>query len=411
MRSGKFLKCSIGIALVISFISPVFVNSNIAAIEIGRDINLTGTMRWRMELDDRDFNSSTAINELQYLRTRLELDITSIDKAQIFVQIQDSRNLGVNSSGLANDTNLGIHQAYMNLEDITFDNLDLQLGRFEVKYGRERLMGVVGWSNIGRSFDGIRASYRPNDDRYDFFILKVNERSFNIPPNHRDWNLYGFYGTVLDKHLDLFLLHDWDMRKVGDDYMMARFTTGFYYQRNLNSKLFLELDAAYQGGSQAGDDISAYMLAGDLSYKAGKSVDNIGIGFDITSGDDDPGDDKNKTFNNLYYTGHKFRGYMDYFVGSMAEGLLDIIFRASLKPGENFSLKIDLHHFQTMEDYPIGGGNESKQLGQEIDVTGKTSISKNLTFQTGISMFFASDDWRPDSDPSTWIYLMLNAGF
>jgi hypothetical protein len=351
------------------------------------------------------------MNELQYLRTRLELDITSIDNAEIYLQIQDSRNLGTNSSGLNNDTNLGIHQAFMKLNDLFFDGFQLQLGRFEVKYGRQRLLGAVGWSNIGRSFDGIRGSYRANDNMYDFFVLKILERSFNVPPNHRDWNLYGFYGTMLDNHLDVFFLYDYDMRKAGDDYLMSRFTTGLYYKRELGSDLFIELDGAYQGGSQAGNDISAYLLAADFSYELGSTIDKVGFGFDITSGDDDIGDDKIKAFNNLYYTGHKFKGYMDYFVGTQTHGLMDIILRGALKPNDDFTIRIDLHHFQAIQDYPTIDGDESKKIGQEIDITGIAPINKNLSFHAGLSLFFASEDWRPDSNTGTWIYAMLNAGF
>ncbi|UCC79658.1 MAG: alginate export family protein, partial [Candidatus Zixiibacteriota bacterium] len=188
-------------------------------------------------------------------------------------------------------------------------------------------------------------------------------------------------------------------------------------------------DVALQVGNQGASDISAYMMAGDFYYSpkdkimfVHSEVSKIGIGFDITSGDDDPGDDDIKWFDNLYYTGHKFRGYMDYFIGSDIPpglgnlGLMDIFLRGSLVAGDMGTIDIDIHHFRTMEDHidasdTTATPGNSKALGQEIDVTYKSSIQEGLGFQGGISAFFASDEWRYNVDPSFWIYFMLTAGF
>ena len=67
-----------------------------------------------------------------------------------------------------------------------------------------------------------------------------------------------------------------------------------------------------------------------------------------------------------------------------------------------------------MKKYPIGGGNESSQVGQEIDVTMKRALQKGLSMQIGASLFFASDDFVPSAiwfgeDPGLWLYAMLTA--
>ena len=89
MKTGRLSTAHSGIVMMI-LLCVAIIGPAAQAIEIGQDVNLTGTMRWRGELDDRDFVESTALNELQYLRTRLELDITSIERAQIYFQIQIS---------------------------------------------------------------------------------------------------------------------------------------------------------------------------------------------------------------------------------------------------------------------------------------------------------------------------------
>jgi len=134
--------------------------SGVSATEIGNGLDLGGQMRWRVEFDGKDFDNGTAMNEMSLLRTRINLKVTAIENAVVYFQIQDSRNLGVNSAGLNNDTNLGVHQGYIKLKNLFSEEISLQLGRFESPYGRHRLMGNVGWHNVGRSFDGVKLSHK-----------------------------------------------------------------------------------------------------------------------------------------------------------------------------------------------------------------------------------------------------------
>jgi hypothetical protein len=68
-----------------------------------------------------------------------------------------------------------------------------------------------------------------------------------------------------------------------------------------------------------------------------------------------------------------------------------------------------------MEDHTdasdTSGASMSKAIGQEVDITFKRAIQEGLEFQGGISTFFASDEWRYDTDPAFWFYFMLTAGF
>jgi len=404
------------IGCTLTGIITILLISSSFAIEIGNGLDLGGQMRWRTEYDGKDFNNGTALNEFSLLRTRVNLKVTAIKDAVVYFQIQDSRDLGLNSSGLTNDTNLGVHQGYLKLKNLFAENLSLQLGRFEAPYGRHRLMGNVGWSNVGRSFDGVRMRMQSETYKADIFILKVIERGFNTPPDHKDWKLYGVYTTFLEDRLDLFLLYDWDSRKTGDDYVLARYTVGGMFKQELESGLGYIFDAAFQTGNMGATDLSAFMVAGDIYYNMDSDLTKVGVGFDVTSGDDPDTDNKIETFSNLYYTGHKFRGYMDFFVADVSAGLMDIILRATAEPVEEWSVDVDLHYFQTMQDHVDASDTSatpgtSKAVGPEIDITIRRPIQKSLGFQSGISAFFASDEWMYDVDPAVWIYLMLTADF
>jgi hypothetical protein len=408
----------------LAWLLAILLVSTSLATEIGNGLDLGGQMRWRIEYDGRDFDNGTALNEMSLLRTRVNLKVTAIKDAVVYFQIQDSRNLGqFNTADLGNDNNLGVHQGYIKLKNLFGENLALQLGRFEAPYGRHRLMGNVGWSNVGRSFDGIRLKRKGETYKADIFILKVDERSFDIPPNHQDWKLYGIYTTFLEDRFDLFVLYDWDSRKIGNDYALARYTLGGMFKQKLESGLGYVFDASLQTGNQGDIDLSAYMVAGDIYYEMDSDLSKVGIGFDITSGDDPDTDDKIETFSNLYYTGHKFRGYMDFFVGTNIPtgsenlGLMDLVLRGTVEPFENWDVDIDLHHFQSMEDHVDASDTTapfddmSTAIGQEVDITIKRQIQDGLGFQGGLSAFFASDEWLYDVDPATWIYIMLTAKF
>lgn len=388
-----------------------------SAEEIAPGYDLSGQMRWRVEFDDRDFVSSTPLIETSFLRTRINLSITSIEKTTVFFQMQDSRNLGLNSAGLGNDTNLGVHQGYIKLDNPCGKGMTFQVGRFEAVYGRHRLMGNVGWSNVGRSFDGIRLGHAGKSYKADIFALKVVERGF--ANNHADRNLYGVYSTFMEDRLDVFVLYDLDWMKTGDDYNLARYTIGGYYKNKLESGLGYEFDAALQTGKRAATDLSAYMVAGDIYYDMDSKLSKVGFGFDVTSGDDTSTTDKYEAFDNLYYTGHRFRGYMDYFggpnidQGGRDDGLMDIILRGEVSPREKCTILIDLHFFRTMQDHADASDatSESKAVGQEIDITFKRKIADGIGCQSGLSVFLASDEFIFEADNAYWAYLMLTASF
>lgn len=169
-------------SLVVLYLAVVLIVPAVLCgegIVLNDDLTLTGQVRIRSEFDGRDLNNESDIIERSYMRTRLGLLFTGMEKTEVFLQIQDSRNLGVNSASLTNDNNLGVHQAYIKFQCRLWDRLTWQIGRFEAKYGRERLIGSENWDNVGRSFDGLRLTFDFDLLNTDLFLLKINDRSFD----------------------------------------------------------------------------------------------------------------------------------------------------------------------------------------------------------------------------------------
>ena len=53
-----------------------------------------------------------------------------------------------------------VHQAYVRVGGAREFPLSLKLGRQEMSYGDERLIGAFDWNNIGRVFDGVAPDHR-----------------------------------------------------------------------------------------------------------------------------------------------------------------------------------------------------------------------------------------------------------
>lgn len=100
--------------------------------------------------------SATGDDSFVLLRLRPFFESTPIHEVHLFVQPQFSRTFAQEESTLANITNvddLDLHQGYVDFQHLAGDHLSFRLGRQELVYGDERLVGAFGWSNVGRSFD------------------------------------------------------------------------------------------------------------------------------------------------------------------------------------------------------------------------------------------------------------------
>jgi hypothetical protein len=183
----------------------------------------------------------------------------------------------------------------------------------------------------------------------------------------------------------------------------------------------------YQFGEQAAavtfdsnqiSDISALLFTFEAGLTLpGSANARLALGVDYASGDDDSSDDNVNTFDNLYYTGHKFRGYMDYFVSSNMSGLMDLMARSRLDLGKSWEFRGDLHFFQTAADYvdPTAStpGETTRDVGWELDVTFTQPMILGARLDIGGSMFFPSEAYAGVSDPETglWGYSMITVDF
>lgn len=416
----RSLKTGIGVFMLIT----LFVGQAQAETKF----NITGQVRARTEYDDKyNIFYGYVAKSYSLLRTRLAVNALIEENTSVYIQLQDSRTFGSYTfdnqpaSGELNDgKNVDLHQAYIQIERLWTDNLGLKAGRFEQNFGNERVFGAVGWSNVGRSWDGAQVWYNLKDINITGFVLKKLEK--NAFDGNRDYDIGGVYTQFRALNLDLFAFYEFDanVTRIAGVRDLKRWNVGTYYFRDC-CRFDFELNGVYQFGKKAAIhengfdelDIAAFMVTFEAGYKfEGDAKARIAAGIDYSSGEDE-NDDKVTAYDNLYYTAHKFRGYMDYFTSSTMSGLVDIMWRGKIEPFRKWTVKSDFHYFTRAVDYQNYQYEMTKDVGSEIDLTVSTTSVDGVTIDFGGGLFLPTESYahRENPDPGLWFYTSLTADF
>ena len=387
-----------------------------AAQEMPSSVEIGGQVRQRTQLDDKDFSSSTSPDDFHELRTRLNAGFTPVDRVKAFVQIQDSRRFGNGSGTLAPPTNtFDLHQAYFKLNGLFDTPVSLKLGRQELAYGNQRLIGAVGWHPRGRTFDGAVLAYDTKAASVDVFAARLAPGfSGTTTSGEGSNNLLGIYSTwsvAKQQTLEVFAILDNNTRDVGSETSLTRFTPGVTLKGTF-SQVSYTLEGAYQGGDNAGQTIGASLLSAKADYTFETSGSpSVGGGYTRLSGDANPSDDEFGTFNTLFATNHKFYGYMDFFLSipsQASNGLQDAHLTASANVTEKLGVSAKVHHFMEA-DAPSSRSTEA--YGQEVDLTLSYQFADPVSVTVGTSAFFPGDAQAPNGDTAYWGYVMTSVNF
>ena len=406
----RLLVLSMLIALAICLAVPAYADS---------EISINGQVRVRPEFSNKNFGIPKKTEQYTFLRTRIGVTAKIDKNTTAFVQFQDSRKLGDPESGnLADREKVDVHQAYLQVNHLWENGIGVRAGRFEVNFGNQRVFGGVGWHNVGRSWEGFMAWHNIKHLTLTAFHLKKME--LNNEDGNRDYDVFGLYSHCNRYNVDLFAIaeHDADLvSETSDKNILDRYSVGTYFKRSFNS-LDFEFNGVYQFGTmrdetEAETDIAAFMFTAEAGYTFDSELNpKVAAGVDYTSGDDED-DNKYKAYNNLYYTGHKFRGYMDYFLGSPEYGLIDMMFRAKINPTEGWIIKGDFHYFTATVDYSDFNSKTSKDIGMEFDLTVATKRVAGVGVAVGGGVFMPKESFAGFEDPETafWLFTQLTANF
>ncbi|MGC8864348.1 MAG: alginate export family protein [Bacteroidales bacterium] len=297
----------------------------------------------------------------------------------------------------ANDK-LTLHQAWLEMK-VWKENLSLKAGRQEITYDDSRLFGNVDWAEQARSHDALLFKYLKGKFRADL----------GLAFNQSGEPLFGTTYTVTGnyKSLQYLWLHQ-DFNKSGMSILFVN--NGMQFQNPVDSKfktvysqtaggritttltlLNLSLAAYYQTGKNSKNkDLDAFYLAAEAGYPLTSSL-KATAGVEYLSGNSQVSPSaKDKAFNPLYGTAHKFNGHMDYFyvgnhLGSV--GLQDIYLDLRNK-WEKTSVYLTTHFFSSASDIADAeqsGKSMPSSLGIEFDLGYEYKLSQNLMVMAGYS--------------------------
>jgi hypothetical protein len=80
-----------------------------------------------------------------------------------------------------------LHQAYVVIGNHKEFPLSLKIGRQEMSYGDERLVGAVNWNNIGRTFDAAKVRWQNSWFGVDMFTSREvlpDDHNFDMPNDY-----------------------------------------------------------------------------------------------------------------------------------------------------------------------------------------------------------------------------------
>jgi len=381
--------------------------------------------RWNNEdLDDDKHDRDRRV----YVRHRFRTDAIFNDSFRTVVELVDGREWESERRPRAQNDDLDLHQAYVQLDHKPFM---VRLGRQELDFGSRKLVAAPKWNNILRSFDAARVSCTSDlVDVHAFCGSVVVGVDDHFNEHRHDERFSGLFATLKpakDHKLDIYALrlHTWnpDYYVTGEDKVKGehkRYTYGArLYGDILPKRWTYDVEAAIQRGHYANDRIRAWAFHADTAYTLDLPWQpTIQPVFNFASGDKNPTDGVNGTFDPLYCSTHNmFGGIMDLVTWRNVK-VAGVRLRA--KPMSKLTLALEAHHYWLASDtdgWYLGTkksfrrdatGKSGDDIGCEVGGWAKYAVNKRLEVEGGVARFFpgAFADRTGPSDTAEFCYLM-----
>jgi len=413
-----------------------------AGVDFGGQYRIRGEQKSNYDFsDDKTVPSSTDDDQIGFYGQRVRLwgVAKPTNDTTVKITIQDTRNWGANQTATVNGPNLtdtgvntlDLHESYVLIDEFFGTPFSVKIGRQELVYGDQRLVGAFGWSNNGRSFDAAKTMYRSDAYDVDFVVSKVRDSNTGAAKNDNDEDFYILHGTVKtipNNSLDLYAML---LRDGGTGQFITNNTTGVgvidesqnlwtYGARLKGAVAGIDYTAEYviqkgeintvAGSTDYDIDADAFALRLGYTIPGGPMGLRVGAEYAYASGDDNPTDNDMETFSNLFPTNHGHYGNADQ---QAWRNMKAWNVNASIKPNAKTSVKLSYWDFALDEDkdgwYGAGTWNNAAtglrsgvcldaagaqcddEVGTELDLSVKYKYNSAVTIMAGVSRFFAGD--------------------
>lgn len=351
-------------------------------------------------------------------RVMASADLHSGSHVRLFAQGRSSLSTRRDLAGgrrPSDEDDLDVHQLYAELRSSTVGGsggvIALQGGRFEMAFGKERLVSALDWANTKRSFDGLTARYgTPSGTMTAFVARPVIVRAYR--PNLRDSTtaLFGIYSTSRSSRLavgaDLYWIGQRRDSAAGSWNGTAgremRHTVGARLWRPTRKESAFDMEGEYalQFGQMGSNGILASMVAGQLGYtlRGLSQLPRLYANVDYASGDRSAGGDV-ETFSQLNPQPHPFLGFADI---AGRQNIVDLSGGGSMKVWRAMLAALDYHALRRARStdafYALTGAvsrpagySASNEIASEIDLTVRWPVDRHLLFLGGWSHVIPGD--------------------
>jgi hypothetical protein len=371
-------------------------------------LRVRGEFRERIEgFDGLGFNDSR--DDLYYLsRLRLNATITPSRRLSFQAQAQDARvaRKTVGPTGTPFRAPFDMRLAFADVGGPQ-GRVAVRIGRQELAYGEQRLVGHVGWLNAARTFDAAKVTVRGQRLQVDLFgasVVRTLEREFD--KSGAGNRFAGAYATaaalVPAASVEPYAFWKRDVSvptETATPDTLNLVTIGMRWLGRLPGGLEYNTDTALQTGSLGADAVNAWAGHYALRSPAARSLAfRASSEFNYASGDRDPADGRRGTFDQLYPTPHDKYGLADQVGWRNVRHL-----RAGIEvtPWKGLPVVANYHSWWLNEKrdglYAAGGallarvagGAASAHVGQELDIQATKALTPQLLVAAGYAHIFA----------------------
>ena len=401
---SKRLIVVLALALVVGLTFTAY--AEVQNVKVSGDINILGVLRNNFDLGNPPRTSTGTPDALTRTKendksrflatqTRVRIDADLTDNVIATVRLINERNW---TSETVSSTDIDLDLAYVTLKEFLYSPLTLTLGRQEIRFGNQLIIGNNGTYTAGavnglpsdlserNSFDALRATLNYDPLIVDLVYAKANNANVD---NSDDTDLFGINAAYdINKKVNV-QAYIWDRKdkSVGAIVNSKKdnvYTLGGLLTIKPIEDLKMSLEGAWQFGNarvNAGSETKrkAYALQAmaDYTFTKVKFTPAIGGSYTYLSGNG-----KYAGWNQMYYNQN---------LGNIAYAILPfsnmnvINLKGSIKPMEDVTLSA-LYGYYTLAHKATtltsgkfdSNGNtyltaaaltNKKNLGQEIDVT------------------------------------------
>jgi hypothetical protein len=359
-------------------------------------------------------------------RLRLNMDVRPLPWLKFSFQAEDARVFGQNTlPALATQKNAtDLRLGYVQFGD-EGGALSLRAGRQSLDFGEGRLLADPNWSNVGRTLDAARATLRRGLFRVDLFTgasVKIDPTGFDRDtPGQHFHGVYGsLRGLIPNAAVEPYFFWRLEYGLKNESGAVARLdekTIGLRWAGKLPMRLDYSFEIAGQGGSWAGDSLSAWMghwLVG-RTISDSPHLPRVFAECNRASGDADPRDGRHGTFDPLFPSTHDKYGLTDLF------GSSNMMY---VRPGFQFDLRRNLSVAAAYNQYwlasardalYVGGkplvrsrGDNATHVGQGIDVQSQWTVSRSTQLNIGYGRLFPGEYLRKNTDGHSFSLVFCN---